>query len=112
MTTIAGNTAAAFANGTGSDARFNSPCGVAVDANGVLYVADRGNNRIRQITGAGVVTSFAGSGTSGTTNNANPLLATYANIGGILIDSQRTIYISHAGSSAAINKGIRKITMA
>ena len=112
VTTIAGNTAAAFANGTGSDARFNSPCGVAVDANGVLYVADRGNNRIRQITGAGVVTSFAGSGTSGTTNNANPLLATYANIGGILIDSQRTIYISHAGSSAAINKGIRKITMA
>jgi sugar lactone lactonase YvrE len=112
VTTIAGNTAAAFANGTGSDARFNSPCGLAIDANGVLYVADRGNNRIRQITGAGVVTTFAGSGTSGTTNNANPLLATYSNIGGILIDSQRTLYISHAGASGAINKGIRKITMA
>jgi hypothetical protein len=42
-----------------------------------------------------------------------PLLATtYSNIGGILIDSQRTLYISHAGASGAINKGIRKITMA
>ena len=42
-------------DGTGSDARFSSPRGVAVDSAGSVYVADLGNHTIRKITPAGVV---------------------------------------------------------
>ena len=62
------------ANGTGSGARFNQPQGVAVDTNGIVYVADTGNYTIRKITPAGVVTTLAGSaGVSGSTDGSSAL---------------------------------------
>jgi len=52
-------------NGTGNVARFDNPGGIVADSVGDLYVADSANNRIRKITPAGVVTTFAGSGLTG-----------------------------------------------
>src|SRR5207244_4432872 len=51
VTTLAGK-AGIFGNvdGTGSEARFNDPYGVAVDSTGNVYVADTGNNLLRKIT--------------------------------------------------------------
>ena len=46
-------------------AKFSGPQGVAVDSLGIVYVADRGNNRIRKVTTDGTVTTFAGSGVFG-----------------------------------------------
>jgi hypothetical protein len=49
VTTLAGNGAAAFADGIGTSAFFNYPRSVAVDASGTVYVADQNNHRIRII---------------------------------------------------------------
>lgn len=59
VSTVAGNGTPAFSDGVGSAARFNDPQGVAIDAAGNLYVADRGNYKIRKVTPAGVVSTFA-----------------------------------------------------
>ncbi len=49
------------ADGKGAEARFNAPLGVAVDEQGVIYVADTYNDRIRRIESDGTVKTFAGS---------------------------------------------------
>jgi DNA-binding beta-propeller fold protein YncE len=46
FTTLAGNNGCGSADGTNSAARFNKPCGVAVDSAGNLYVADYNNSTI------------------------------------------------------------------
>jgi sugar lactone lactonase YvrE len=59
VTTVAGSTAG-FADGTGAAARFETPSGIALGSDGALYVADTGNNAIRRVTAAGVVSTVAG----------------------------------------------------
>ena len=57
---------AGFAEGTGTQARFSAAAGIAFDPDNTdFYVADAANQRIRQVTAAGVVTTIAGSGTEG-----------------------------------------------
>ena len=49
-----------YVDGNGTNALFNRPSAVAVDALGTVYVADTGNHAIRQITADGMVTTLAG----------------------------------------------------
>lgn len=58
VSTLAGGKPGA-ANGSGANAGFNTPAGIAVDAAGNIYVADESNNLIRMITQAGIVTTLA-----------------------------------------------------
>jgi len=60
VTTLAGTAGSSgLVDGTGSAARFSSPSGMCLSPSGDLYVCDSGNNVIRKITSAGVVTTFA-----------------------------------------------------
>lgn len=61
VTTLAGKAGeAGHADGIGANATFSSPHGIATDNQGNVYVADYGNNTVRKITPAGVVTTLAG----------------------------------------------------
>ena len=66
VTVLAGSGESGFSDGTGTAAQFNTPFGIATHpTTGDLYVGDSSNNRIRRVTRAGVVTTFAGTGAQG-----------------------------------------------
>jgi sugar lactone lactonase YvrE len=106
VTTLAGSGSAGSTNGTGTAASFNNPSGVAVDSSGNVYVADTGNNLIRKITSAGVVTTFAGMTTAGHANGTGTS-ATFSGPHGITIDSSSNLYVADTS-----NNMIRKISSA
>jgi sugar lactone lactonase YvrE len=55
-----------------TSAQLNSPTSVAVDAVGNLYIADRGNNRIRKVTPDGLISTIAGTGERGKIVDGDP----------------------------------------
>src|ERR1035437_3720940 len=65
ITTIAGTGTAAFGGdgGLATVAQVNNPLGVAVDAAGNLFIADRSNQAIRKVSAGGIITTVAGRGT-------------------------------------------------
>jgi hypothetical protein len=94
-------------DGTGSAARFQTPEGAAVDSAGNLYVADFGNNTIRKITPAGVVTTLAGQATGlGGADGARSAAQFYIPHG-VALDSATNLYVADTQ-----NHTIRKITPA
>ena len=103
VTTLAGSGTAGATNGTGTAASFSFPEGVAVDASGNVYVADYGNNMIRKISPAGVVTTLAGSTTQGATNGTGTAASFYEPTA-LTVDGTGNVYVTDYG-----NDLIRKI---
>jgi sugar lactone lactonase YvrE len=87
-------------------ATFNQPTGVVADAAGNIYVADAGNNLIRKISAAGIVSVFVGSGAKGDADG-NGTAASFNNPTGLTFDATGNMYVADYG-----NNELRKITAA
>ena len=99
ITTIAGSAAlGAGSSGDGgpaSGAQLYNPTVVVVDSNsGITYIADQYNHKIRMVNSAGIITTFAGTGTIG--NSGDGDLATLAQLNGpgdVYVDASGNVYI-------------------
>jgi NHL repeat-containing protein len=103
VSTIAGDGTAGYVDGPAGQARFNGPIGVAVDAQGNIFVADTYNDRIRKIAG-GEVTTIAGAGTPGYADGdrASTLFDTPC---GIIVAADGALIVADTG-----NDQLRKIS--
>lgn len=94
-----------FADGAGGEARFLNPRGIAIDAHGILYVADTGNRVVRRIAPDGTVTTLAGTpGRQGCSDGLG-LQASFYEVRSIAVDNDGTLLVPDAGTNR-----IRRIT--
>lgn len=92
-------------DGTGAQARFSLPRGIAVDSADYIYVADTYSHTIRKITPTGIVSTLAGlAGASGHTDGTGSS-ARFGFPMGVAVDKNGNIYVADTESHT-----IRKIT--
>jgi sugar lactone lactonase YvrE len=106
VSTFAGSTQG-YADGTGTSAQFNAPLGIAVDSAGYLYVADTGNNRIRQISPTGAVKTVAGNGTAGIVDGTGNQ-ARFNSPRSVTIDPAGNLYVTD-GANGEVVRIIQRI---
>jgi len=108
ITTVAGNGQVGYSGdgGPATAASLNYPRGSAVDAAGNLYVADGNNNRIREVSPAGTITTVAGNGVQGFSGDGGPATgASLSGAYGVAVDAAGNLYIADSN-----NKRIRKVS--
>jgi sugar lactone lactonase YvrE len=82
---------------------------IDLDAAGNLYIADAGNNRIRKVDGAGIITTVAGTGTSGFCGDGGPATSgCLAAASGVAAGPPGTLYIADSFNSRVriVNAGV------
>jgi sugar lactone lactonase YvrE len=106
VSTLAGLAGAAGSqDGFGTAARFNRPYHIVIDANGSIYVADGGNNTIRQVTAAGSVSTIAGNAGIAGNVDGDSTTARFNLPKGITIDASGTLGVADTG-----NNEVRKVS--
>ena len=111
IVTVAGNGTAGYSGngGRATAAELNVPIGLAIDAAGDLFIADNGNDRIREVVKAtGDITTVAGNGTVGYSGDGGP--ATIAELGaanGVAVDSVGDLFVTDS-----VNDVVREVVKA
>nr|WP_068892297.1 IPT/TIG domain-containing protein [Pedobacter panaciterrae] len=116
VSVFAGSGVSGYADASGTAAQFIAPAGMAIDASGNLFITDV--YRVRKITPAGQVSTFAGKATAGKADGqgTSATFGSYGNLNHIATDAAGNVYLSDGdygtwgvGSNAYY---IRKITPA
>ena len=107
ITTFAGGGSSLGDGGPATSARVRNPHGVAVDGQGNVYIADRVDHRVRKVSPAGTISTFAGTGAGGFSGDGGPansarLFAPW----GVAVDGKGNVYIGDAQ-----NYRVRKVTI-
>jgi sugar lactone lactonase YvrE len=98
VTTLAGTAGAAgYADATGTQARFNLPSRLVLDASGNVYLTDTGNSTVRSITPGGVAASVAGNGTCGSLDGRGTA-AQFCSPRGIALDRHGNLWVADSGN--------------
>lgn len=93
VSTLAGSGTAGFADGPGATAQFDSPNSIAIDAQGLIYVSDYDNARIRKIAPNGIVSTLAGTGQLGFVDGAGNV-AQFIRPTGLAVTAQGLVYVA------------------
>jgi sugar lactone lactonase YvrE len=108
ITTFAGTGVVGYSGngGLAMVAKLHSPQGVAIDTAGTIYISDGGNNVIRKVTTAGIISTYVGTGVAGYGGDGGPaVLAKIYNPPGITVDVTGNLYIAEY-----FNSRVRKVT--
>ena len=93
VSTLAGSDSSGVVNGNGGLARFKNPYRIAVDPSGNCYVLDEVDARIRKITPAGEVTTYAGLAQPGFMDGPAANAQFLINAGGLAADKAGNVYL-------------------
>ena len=108
ITTVAGDGTQGYSGdgGPATLAELSQPDSVAVDAAGDLFIADAGNNVVREVTPAGVIATVAGDGSAGYGGDGGPATAaSMDNPAGVAVDAAGDLFIADENNAC-----VREVT--
>jgi cysteine-rich repeat protein len=105
ITTVAGTSIGFSGDGDlATNAQFSFPAGMSFDGAGNLYIADKGNGRIRRVDTRGYISTFAGAGGVGATGDGGSATSVVWYADALAADPAGNLYVSDPGAHCTIRR--------